>query len=147
MIYGMLVISALLAAESGEHDGYLDTFASAAIATGLYWLGHSYAELLGGRLASHERLTAEALRRALARDWPIVRGAGVPLAALAIAWAAGAARETGVTVALCSGIAGLIAFELLAGVRARASGGELALDAGVGAALGIAIIALKIVLH
>lgn len=146
-VYGIIVISALLAAESGQHDSYLDTVASAMIATALYWLAHAYAGLLGSRVSAGERLTPGALVRALGHDWTIVRGAGLPLAALAIGWATGATQRTGVTAALWTGIASLIAFELLAGVRARASPWELALDAGVGATLGAAIIALKIVLH
>ena len=147
VVYGIIVIGALLAAESGRHETYLDTIASAAIAAALYWLAHAYAELLGRRLALHERLTARALGRALADDWAIMRGAALPLAVLAIAWAAGVAQQTGVTAALWSTIASLVAFELIAGIRSQASPRELALEGAVGAAMGIAILALKIVLH
>jgi hypothetical protein len=147
VIYGIILIGALLAAESAEHDTYLETFASALIAAALYWVAHAYAELLGGRLAAGERLTAPALGRALAHDWPIVRGAALPLAVLGISWATGAGQRTGVNAATWSAIASLVAFELIAGVRAHARGRELALDAGVGAAMGVAILALKIVLR
>jgi hypothetical protein len=143
IVYGIIVVAALLAAESGRHESYLDTIASAAIAAALYWLAHAYAELLGHRLEQHERLTASAL----AQDRAIIRGAALPLAVLAVCWAAGAAQQTAVTAALWTTIASLVAFELLAGLRARASPRELALEAGVGAAMGIAILALKIVLH
>jgi len=71
----------------------------------------------------------------------------VPLAVLAVAWAAGAAQQTAVLAALWSTAASLVAFELIAGVRARASARELALEGCVGAAMGIAILALKIILH
>ena len=147
VVYGIIVVAALLAAESGRHESYLDTIASAAIAAALYWLAHAYAELLGHRLEQHERLTASALARALAHDRAMIRGAALPLAVLAVCWAAGAAQQTAVTAALWTTIASLVAFELLAGVRARASPRELALEAGVGAAMGVAILALKIVLH
>jgi hypothetical protein len=147
VVYGMIVIGALLAAESGRHETYLDTIASAAIAAALYWLAHAYAGVLGQRLAQHERLTAESLGRALAHDWAIMRGAALPLAVLVIAWAAGAAQQTAVTAALWSTIVSLVAFELIAGVRAHASRRELALEGAVGAAMGVAILALKIVLH
>jgi hypothetical protein len=147
VVYGIIVVAALLAAESGRHESYPDTIASAAIAAALYWLAHAYAELLGHRLEQHERLTAGALGRALAHDRAIIRGAALPLVVLAVCWAAGAAQQTAVTAALWSTIASLVGFELLAGVRARASPRELALEAGVGAAMGVAILALKIVLH
>ncbi len=147
VVYGVIVIGALLAAESGRHESYLDTIASAAIAAALYWLAHAYADLLGERLAQHGRLTARALGRALAHDLAIVRGAALPLGVLALAWVAGAAQQNAVTAALWSAIVSLVAFELIAGIRSRASPRELALDGAVGAAMGIAILALKIVLH
>jgi hypothetical protein len=124
VVYGIIVIGALLAAESGRHETYLDTLASAAIAAMLYWFAHAYAEVLGRRLTRHEHLSARTLARTLARDWAIVEGAALPLA-----------------------IASLVAFELIAGIRSRASPRELALEGGAGAAMGIAILALKIVLH
>jgi hypothetical protein len=143
----MIVVGALLAAESGRHETYLDTVASTAIAAALYWFAHAYADVLGHRLAQHERLSAGSLWRALAHDWAIIRGATLPLAALVIAWAVGAAQQTAVTAALWSTIVSLVAFELIAGIRARASPRELALEGAVGAAMGVAILALKIVLH
>jgi hypothetical protein len=147
VVYGIIVIGALLAAESGRHESYLDTVVSTVIAAALYWLAHAYADVLGHRLDAHERLNARALARALARDRAIVRGAALPLLALAIAWAGGAALHTGVTAALWSAIASLVAFELIAGIRSHASARALALEAGVGATMGIAILALKIVLR
>jgi hypothetical protein len=146
-VYGVIVIAALLAAESGQHESFIDTVASAAIATALYWFAHADANVLGSRLSTRERLTMGALMRALAHDWALVRGAAIPLLALLIAWAAAASQQDAVTVALWSAIASLIAFELIAGIRAHASASELALEVGAGAAMGVAIIALKVVLH
>jgi hypothetical protein len=147
VVYGIIVIGALLAAESGRHESYLDTVASAAIATALYWFAHAYANVLGRRLTRQERLGVGVLARALARDWAIVQGAALPLATLTIGWIAGAAQQTAVTAALWSTVASLVLLELIAGVRSRASARELALEGCAGAAMGIAILALKIVLH
>jgi hypothetical protein len=145
--YGVIAIGALLAAESGQHESYPDTVGSAIIAAALYWLAHAYATLIGRRLATHEGLTARTLSRALAHDWAIIRGAAIPLLALMLAWAAGAALETAITAALWSAVGSVIAFELAAGIRTRATRGELAIELAVGMAMGSAIIALKIVLH
>lgn len=146
-VYGAIVIGALLAAESGRYESYIDTIGSAAIATALYWLAHAYASLLGRRLDTREPLTVATLVDALGHDWALVRGAGVPLLALVGAWAAGASRQTAVTAALWSAVACVVAFELIAGVRSRATHGELLLQVSVGATMGVAILALKVVLH
>jgi hypothetical protein len=147
VVYGVVAIGALLAAESGSHESYPDTVSSAVIAVGLYWLAHSYASVLGRRLATPGRLTARLLWRALGQEWAIVEGAAIPLLALLLAWAAGAAQETAVTAALWSAVGSLIVFELVAGIRSEATPGELLLEVGVGMTMGLAIIGLKIVLH
>jgi hypothetical protein len=142
-----VLIGALLAAESGSHDTVADTLGSALIALGIYWLAHSYSEVLGRRLASPGRLTVGMLWRALRDEWAIVEGAAIPLVALVLAWAAGATQETAVTVALWSAVGSLIVFELVAGIRSNATRSELALDVLVGMAMGLAIVILKIILH
>jgi hypothetical protein len=147
VVYGIITVGALMAAESGRHESYADLIGSAFITTGLYWLLHAYSSVLGHRLATGERLTPAALSHGLIDEWAIVRGAAIPLLALVIAWVAGASQETGVTAALWSAVVSLVLFELVAGLRSRASPGELALEVGVGLAMGVAILGLRIVLH
>jgi membrane protein YqaA with SNARE-associated domain len=147
VVYGIVLIGALLAAESGSHESFADTLGSALIALGIYWLAHAYSEVLGRRLASPGRLTVGMLWQALKYEWAIVEGAAIPLLALVLAWAAGSTQETAVTVALWSAVGSLILFELVAGIRSNATRRELALDVGVGVAMGLAIVALKMVLH
>jgi hypothetical protein len=147
VIYGVVVIGALLAAESGSHETYADTIISALIAAAIYWLAHAYANALGWRVATRQRLTAGVLSRELIHDWAIVRGAAIPLLVLALAWAAGATLETAVNAALGATVATLIAFELIAGIGSQATGRELILDVSVGAAMGVAIVTLKVLLH
>jgi hypothetical protein len=98
-------------------------------------------------LTKHERLTARTLSRVLIHDWAIVRGAAIPLLVLLLAWGAGATQETAVTAALWCAVGSVIAFELAAGIRSQATRSELALELGVGMAMGAAIIALKVLLH
>ena len=147
VVYGVITVGALMAAESGRHESYLDTLASALVATVLYWLAHSYADLLGRRLATGGSLTAKALGQALVHDWAIVRGAAIPLLALVIAWAVGAGQEAGVTAALRTAVVTVVVFELLAGMRAKSTPGELLLKAAVGVTMGIAILAVKGILR
>jgi hypothetical protein len=80
-------------------------------------------------------------------DWAIVRGAAIPLLALVIAWVAGASQESGVTAALRTAVVAVVVFELLAGVRAKSTPGELLLKGAVGVTMGIAILAVKGVLR
>jgi hypothetical protein len=146
-IYGLIMIGALLAAESGVRETYPETVGSAAIAVVLYWFAHSYADVLGLRLSEQERFSWRELWRTFGRDWAIAKGASVPLLALLAAWAAGAGQETAVTAAVWTAVGSLVAFELAAGVRSRARPVELALEVLVGATMGVAILALRALLH
>jgi hypothetical protein len=147
VVYGVITVGALMAAESGRHESYVDLIASAVIATLLYWLAHAYADLLGRRLATGEPLTAATLARALAHDWAIVRGAALPLLALVIAWIVGASQEAGLTAALRTAVVTVVVFEVIAGMRAKSTPGELLLKAAVGVTMGLAILALKGILR
>ena len=57
VVYGLLTVGALMAAESGHHETYLELIVSALITTFLYWLLHAYSAVLGHRLATGEHLT------------------------------------------------------------------------------------------
>ena len=143
----MLAIGAVLAAESGSHEDYIDTASSAVIAILLYWLAHAYADVLGHRLTEHTRLSIPALGRALRDEAAILIGSVLPLLALLLCWIFGVALAAGVEAALWTTVGSLLAFELIAGLRAKSTPRELAFEAGVGIAMGLAIIALKVVLH
>ena len=147
VVYGLITVGTLLAAESSLHDTYLEAVSSVVLALLLYWLAHAYSDQLGERLVTHERLTLRALGRALLREWAIVRGAALPLLALVVAWATGASQETGVLVGVWTAAGSLVAFELLAGLRTRSTPGELVLEGCIGATMGLAIIALRAILH
>jgi len=146
-VYGVITIGAVMAAESGAHETYIETIVSALIATLLYWVARAYTDLLGHRLASGEALSGSALGRELVADWAIVRGASLPLAALVIAWIAGASQSTGVSVALYTAVVTIVLFELIAGVRAKSPPRELLFHTGVGIAMGLAILAMKGILR
>ncbi|HTR89363.1 MAG TPA: hypothetical protein VMG62_04545 [Solirubrobacteraceae bacterium] len=143
VVYGVILVGALLATESGLHERYSETVVSVVIALGVYWLAHSYAILLGGRLSAGEHLTPRALAQALGREWAIVRGACIPLVPLVMGWLVGAPLGSTVSVAIWAAVGCIVALELVAGLSARAGAGELALEGGVGIVMGVGILALK----
>jgi hypothetical protein len=145
--YGTILVGALMAAESGNHEGYPEAVASALTAAVLFWVVHGYTLALEQRFERQERITPRVLGRGLLHEAAILRGAAIPLIALLLAWATGANLETAVTLALWSSVAAIFLFELGAGISSGATGRELAFDATVGAALGIAILVLKALLH
>ncbi len=146
-IYGTLIIGALLAAESAEHETYSETVVAVLITLLLYWLAHSYAEFTSRRLQEGRPIRIGDLVRTMGLELPVVIGAAVPLLALLIEWALDVKLTTAVTVAVWVSVVTIVVTEIVAGLRARQSGRDLAFQATLGALLGFLIIVLKRVLH
>jgi hypothetical protein len=146
-IYGLVAVGSLLAVESTRRETYLDMVLSVFLAACMYWLVHAYASLLGQRLRGGEQLGLRPLAHALGHNWAVMRGAALPISVLIIEWLAGAGQETGLLVATWSVVVGLIGFELLASLRARATPRELALQTALGATIGLAVLGLRAIVH
>jgi hypothetical protein len=146
-VYGNIIVGAVLAAESAKHETYAKTVGAVAIIIVAYWLAHAYSEFADDRLEHKQRVTLDGLERALASTLPIVVGAAIPVLALLICWVAGARLTTAVTAAIWTSAAMIVVVEIVAGVRAEISGRALVAQAAAGAALGLLVIALKVVLR
>lgn len=147
VVYGTIVVAALLAAESARRETYAKTVIAVVIAILLYWVAHSYAESAAHRIDSRTRLNTEQLVRSMLHEAPILTGAAFPLLALLLSWAAGATLTEAVSAALWTAAGIIVVFELVAGVRAELTGSELLVQTLVGAALGCVVIGLKLILH
>jgi hypothetical protein len=145
-VHGAVMIGVLLAAEDARHEGYGATIEAAALVLALYWLTSLYAHTLGTRLRQREPLDAALVWRSCVHELPLLEGALLPVVALLVAWAAGFAVTSGVTAALWATVASIVVLEVIAGGRSRQRRG-LSLQAVAGATMGLALIALKLVLH
>jgi hypothetical protein len=146
-VYGTIIVAVLLAAETAERETYPETVIAVVVALLLYWFAHAYAESAAERIADRARLTVDELVRSMMHESPIILGAAVPLLPVLIWWAAGASLTTAVSVAIWTSAAMIVVYELIAGLRAKLSGKELVVQVAIGAALGLLVIVLKLVLH
>ncbi|MGO9821935.1 MAG: hypothetical protein ACLPTJ_14980 [Solirubrobacteraceae bacterium] len=146
-IYGTVAVGSVLAVESAQRETYLETVGAVLIALVLYWLAHSYAEFASRRLQWSQPITLAGLRQTMASELSILAGAALPIVVLLVSWAAGARLARGVTAAIWTSAVMIVTVEIVAGVRAKQSGRHLARQVGVGALLGVLIIALRVTLH
>src|SRR5436305_10604753 len=147
LIYGTIVVAALLDAESAVKETYAETVAGVVIAVLVYWLAHAYATFAGQRLSRRETFHLSDLTQALVEQATILAGAMVPLGVLLIGWAAGASLDTAVNIGIYTSAAMLLLIELVSGLRAHLSGPALLIQTLFGATLGALVIALKLVFH
>jgi hypothetical protein len=146
-VYGVLAVAALLVAESPREETYPRTVGAVAITLLLYWLAHSYAEYAGERLLNGERLEISGLGRMMLRELWIVLGAMLPLIVVLISWAGGSTLSEAITLATWAAAVIIASIEIGIGLNAGLTGRELVAQVVLGAALGLAIILLKVVLH
>ena len=148
-IYGALAAGLLIAAEDPATETYSRVITATVLAVAVYWLAHAYAHWVGQRFRRevHHGSSARHLIGALTHEWPLAEGAAIPLAALLIAWAAGAPLTTGSPAAVWTAAAALVVFEIAGGLRRRLPARQLLANAVIGLALGGALITVKLLLH
>ncbi len=147
LIYGTILVAALLAAESTQHETYPRTVAAAALALVLYWLASAYAAFAGARALSGRHFTLSGYRHALAHEAAVIVGALGPLLALLVCWAVGVGLGIAVDVALWTAAFIIAATELAIGIRSSLSGAELVVQTGFGIVLGVLVVVLRVILH
>ncbi len=147
LVYGTILVATLLAAESPKRETYLKTVGAVAIALIVYWLSASYAEFTGERVREEDPFEPSAFARTAAHELAVLFGALGPLVALLVCWVAGVGLPAGVTVAVWTAVAMIVATEVGLGVRAELTGRQLVIQTGMGVVLGLLVVALRVLLH
>jgi hypothetical protein len=147
VVYGTIVVAVLLSAETAAKETYGKTLVAVMLAVLAYWFAHSYAESAAGRMSNRSQLTVAELLHSMRHELPIVLGATLPLVPVLISWIAGSSLSTAVSDAIWTAAALIVVYEFVAGLRAELSGVRLIAQTLVGAALGVLVIVLKLVIH
>ncbi|MEU9572525.1 hypothetical protein [Streptomyces massasporeus] len=145
------VYGSMLAASVVVGAGSLGSFPRAEMVvllllTGVvFWIAHVHAQLFGARLA--QQAPDRHLVMHVCRDeWPIVKAAVPPAAAVAVSPLLGLDVRGALWLALCVAVVGQVGWSVAAARRAGASPRLMAVTASVNLLLGLLIIAVKIVL-
>jgi hypothetical protein len=147
IVYGALVIGALLDAESARSETYADTVGGVVVAMLLLWLAHAYSVSTAHRLTKRERLSPTIVGNALADEAWILVGGLPSLITVLIAWWAGGRLGNAVTAAVWTSVAAIVLIELLAAISAKLPAQAFVIQLAFGGLLGLGIIVLKAVLH
>lgn len=109
----------------------------------VFWIAHVHAELFGARLA---RRTPDrrVILRVCREEWPIVKAAVPPAAAIAISPVLGLDVQGALWLALSVAVAGQVGWSVAAAHRAGASRRLMATTATVNVLLGLVIVVAKI---
>jgi hypothetical protein len=146
LVYGVLTIGVLIAAESSRRETYAAVIDASVLALVLYWLAHAYSRHFETRLARPRDHGLRWFLPALLQEASILKGASFPIVALLCAWLARAPLSTGVLVALWTAGIELLVVELLAGIRRKLPPRQIAMEVLLGAALGAGVLCIRVLL-
>ena len=147
LVYGTILVSALLAAESVKVETYPETLVGVALTEVIYWLALSYSEFAGHRVAEGQPFTLAGFWRSAQHELAVSEGALVPLLVLIGCWIAGVQLYNGIRFAIWASAAVIVVAEVVIGIRSEQHGRELAVSALLGVVFGLLVISLRLILH
>ncbi|MEW2167846.1 hypothetical protein AB0912_33355 [Streptomyces sp. NPDC007084] len=144
-IYGSILAASVVAtAGSAEAPSRREIIVLLLVSGLVFWATHVYAHLAGERVVGQAWSWPE-IRRSGAHEWAIVEAAVLPAAAVAVSWF-GMSVNTGLWLALGVAVAQQVVWACLGAARAGASRGQIITEGFVNLALGLIIVAAKVIL-
>ncbi|MFE1835183.1 hypothetical protein [Streptomyces sviceus] len=145
-VYGsMLAASVVIGAGTLGSFPRLELVALLLLTGVAFWIAHVHAQLFGARLAQ-QPLDRHVVFHACREEWPIVKAAVPPAAAVAVSPLLGLDVQGALWLALSVAVAEQVAWSVAAARRARATWRLVAVTASVNLLLGLLIISFKVIL-
>ena len=147
LVYGTIIVGAVLDAESTKLETFAETVAGITIAMVLLWLAHSYAQITAERVEKGEHLSLRLIGSKMAHEVSILTGAAVPLLVVVIWWVSGGTLTGALSAGVWTCAVEIVVIEVIAALEAGLSGAEFVLQTAVGVFLGLGILVLKLIFH
>ncbi|MDQ0945223.1 hypothetical protein [Streptomyces sp. V1I1] len=145
-VYGsMLAASVVVGAGTLGSFPHLELVLLLLLTGVVFWIAHVHAQLFGARLAQ-QSLDRRIVLHVCRDEWPIVKAAVPPAAAVAVSPLLGLDVQGALWLALSVAVAGQAGWSAAAARRAGASWRLVAATASVNLLLGLLIIAFKVIL-
>ena len=147
VIYGVLAMGTLLAAEGARGETYAAVMGASVLALVLYWLAHAYARHFASRLEQPEQPGLRWIGPAVLHEAAMLKGAAMPIVAMLLSWVLRAPLSAAVTAALWTAGVELLVLELLAGLRRHLGILDIAVEVALGGILGAGVLGIRVLLH
>lgn len=144
VVFGNVTVAAICAIEaSREHVGPRTVNATVLGTMLVYWFAHAYSEVAAMRMAREAPWSWRIIREGLRDEWPLLRGASLPLIAMLLALLLGGDGATCAAAGFWTALVALVLFEAYAARRAGEGWFGVATSAGVGVVLAFALVVLR----
>lgn len=146
-VYGTVIAGSVIAAESAA-DVDLPRLTATVLSTlAIYWLAHTYSELVDLRISNQRRPLGTELKQVVGDESAIVGASVGPLAVILLVRALGVSERAAIHAGLYSIVLLLAGWALVAGRRSRLRRLELALHVLASTLFGCAVVVLEVLLH
>ena len=146
LVYGLIVLGSVLAAESVHSSGGVRDIMAALTVLFVYWLAHTYADLMGRRYLQATPLRWTDVTEVARREWAIMRGATIPVIAMVVAVLLGVSSWRVDEVGMITDVAMLTLFAVVGSLKANLSRVALVFQVVLALSFGIFIALVRAVL-
>jgi hypothetical protein len=147
-IYGTILSTALIAAYSEDPGSDPVQVALAVLLAALvFWIAHAYSDVLARGLIGRGRGGMARIREELAREWPMVTGAALPVLPLFLAPLGILSDSNAESVAIASGVLVLVAVGIAIAWQRGSGWAGIAFSAAASGVFGIVVVTLKAIVH
>lgn len=146
-IYGTILATTVVAA-AGAHPQSLGRTTVLVIGTSVvFWLAHVYSIELAARVVAGRPLEREEMLRVARAEWPMLQSSWPILLALVLGLLGVLKPTRAVDVAMALGIGALFTYGIIVGRQEGASRARILLNGLTTGAFGVAVLALKVLVH
>jgi len=146
-IYGTILATSVVAA-SAHDPAMIDRAVLIVLGTSVvFWLAHVYSLALAARMVLRRPIRRDELRSLALAEWPMLQSSWPILAALLLGVTGVVGHSTAADLAMFTGIAALFIYGLVIGRQEEMRWPRALLNAVIAGAFGLAILALKVLVH
>ena len=146
-IYGTVLATTVVAATGHDPDAIDHAAALVAGTAVVFWLAHVYSLGVAARLVVRRPLHRDELWGLARAEWPMLQSSLPILLALMLGVVGLVDRSTAIDLAMAVGIGALFTYGFIIGRQERLGWFRILLNTLLAGALGLAILALKVLVH
>jgi hypothetical protein len=146
-IYGTILATAVVATAGHDPEMVNRSVVIVAVTSLVFWLAHVYSLGVAARLVLKRPMRRDEMLSIAMAEWPMLQSSGPIILVLLLGAIGIIEREVAINVAMVVGIAALFTYGLVMGRQEQRSWPGTLLSAVITGSFGLAILALKILVH
>ncbi len=146
-IYGTILATAVVATAGHDPETVNRSVAIVAVTSLVFWMAHVYSLWVAARLVLMRPLRRDEMVSIAVAEWPMLQSSGPIILVLLLGAIGVIERAVAINLAMVVGIGALFTYGLVMGRQEQLGWPRTLLNAVITGSFGVAILALKILVH